>query len=46
MPPDVDIGVIYSGERDLMPRLLNTMSASGGGFACGSFCLTIIRPTA
>lgn len=29
--PDLDIGVIYTGERDLMPRLLSTMSASGEG---------------
>jgi GT2 family glycosyltransferase len=26
---DLDIGVIYTHERDLMPRLLETMSASG-----------------
>ena len=29
--PDLDIGVIYTHERDLMPRLLGTMSASGKG---------------
>ncbi len=28
---DLDIGVIYTGERELMPRLLETMSASGRG---------------
>ncbi len=28
---DLDIGVIYSGERKLMPKLLGTMSASGDG---------------
>ena len=27
--PDLDIGVIYTHERELMPRLLETMSASG-----------------
>ena len=27
---DLDIGVIYTGERALMPRLLKTMAASGG----------------
>ena len=31
MPPDLDIGVIYTHERELMPRLLETMSASGEG---------------
>jgi N-acetylglucosaminyl-diphospho-decaprenol L-rhamnosyltransferase len=31
MPPDLDIGVIYTHERDLMPRLLSTLSASGEG---------------
>lgn len=32
MPPrDLDIGVIYTHERELMPRLLGTMSASGRG---------------
>lgn len=30
-PHDLDIGVIYTYERDLMPRLLETMSASGDG---------------
>jgi len=29
--PDLDIGVIYTHERELMPRLLDTMSASGEG---------------
>jgi N-acetylglucosaminyl-diphospho-decaprenol L-rhamnosyltransferase len=29
--PDLDIGVIYTHERELMPRLLTTMSASGEG---------------
>jgi N-acetylglucosaminyl-diphospho-decaprenol L-rhamnosyltransferase len=29
--PDLDIGVIYTHERELMPRLLTTMSASGRG---------------
>jgi N-acetylglucosaminyl-diphospho-decaprenol L-rhamnosyltransferase len=29
--PDLDIGVVYTGERELMPRLLSTMSASGEG---------------
>jgi N-acetylglucosaminyl-diphospho-decaprenol L-rhamnosyltransferase len=29
--PDLDIGVIYTHERELMPRLLTTMSASGDG---------------
>jgi N-acetylglucosaminyl-diphospho-decaprenol L-rhamnosyltransferase len=29
--PDLDIGVIYTHERDLMPRLLTTMAASGDG---------------
>ena len=28
---DLDIGVIYTHERDLMPRLLSTMAASGDG---------------
>ncbi len=31
MPYDLDIGVIYTHERELMPRLLATMSASGEG---------------
>jgi N-acetylglucosaminyl-diphospho-decaprenol L-rhamnosyltransferase len=32
MPPlDLDIGVIYTDERELMPRLLGSMSASGDG---------------
>ena len=31
MPHDLDIGVIYTHERELMPRLLETMSASGQG---------------
>jgi N-acetylglucosaminyl-diphospho-decaprenol L-rhamnosyltransferase len=32
MPPaDLDIGVIYTHERELMPRLLGTMLASGKG---------------
>jgi N-acetylglucosaminyl-diphospho-decaprenol L-rhamnosyltransferase len=31
MDLDLDIGVIYTHERDLMPRLLTTMSASGNG---------------
>jgi N-acetylglucosaminyl-diphospho-decaprenol L-rhamnosyltransferase len=31
MPPDLDIGVIYTHEQELMPRLLGTMSASGEG---------------
>jgi len=30
-PPDLDIGVIYTHEQELMPRLLTTMSASGEG---------------
>jgi N-acetylglucosaminyl-diphospho-decaprenol L-rhamnosyltransferase len=30
-PPILDIGVVYTHERDLMPRLLGTMSASGDG---------------
>lgn len=30
-PYDLDIGVIYTHERELMPRLLETMSASGDG---------------
>jgi len=34
-PVDLDIGVIYTHERDLMPPLLETMSASGGNCACG-----------
>jgi len=29
--PDLDIGVIYTHEQELMPRLLTTMSASGEG---------------
>jgi N-acetylglucosaminyl-diphospho-decaprenol L-rhamnosyltransferase len=29
--PDLDIGVIYTHERELMPRLLATMAASGEG---------------
>jgi len=29
--PDLDIGVIYTHEREFMPRLLTTMSASGEG---------------
>jgi len=29
--PDLDIGVVYTGERELMPRLLSTMAASGEG---------------
>ena len=29
--PDLDIGVIYTHERELMPRLLDTMAASGDG---------------
>jgi N-acetylglucosaminyl-diphospho-decaprenol L-rhamnosyltransferase len=29
--PDLDIGVIYTHERQLMPRLLRTLSASGLG---------------
>jgi GT2 family glycosyltransferase len=29
--PDVDVGVVYTGERDLMPRLLSTLAASGRG---------------
>ncbi len=28
---DLDIGVIYTGERELMPQLLRTMAASGDG---------------
>ncbi len=32
MPPlDLDIGVVYTHERELMPRLLTTMAASGEG---------------
>ena len=27
--PDLDIGVIYTHERELMPRLLGSMRASG-----------------
>ena len=30
-PSDLDIGVIYTHERELMPRLLATMAASGEG---------------
>jgi N-acetylglucosaminyl-diphospho-decaprenol L-rhamnosyltransferase len=30
-PPDVDVGVIYTGERELMPRLLSTLAASSHG---------------
>ena len=30
-PLDLDIGVIYTHERELMPRLLATMAASGDG---------------
>lgn len=30
-PYDLDIGVIYTHEREFMPRLLQTMSASGDG---------------
>jgi N-acetylglucosaminyl-diphospho-decaprenol L-rhamnosyltransferase len=30
-PRDLDIGVIYTHERELMPRLLATMAASGEG---------------
>jgi N-acetylglucosaminyl-diphospho-decaprenol L-rhamnosyltransferase len=30
-PYDLDIGVVYTHERELMPRLLETMSASGDG---------------
>ena len=33
--PDLDIGVIYTHERELMPRLLATMAASGEGCGCG-----------
>lgn len=29
--PDLDIGVVYTHERELMPRLLRTMAASGPG---------------
>jgi N-acetylglucosaminyl-diphospho-decaprenol L-rhamnosyltransferase len=29
--PDLDIGVIYTHERDLMPRLLSSLAASGDG---------------
>lgn len=29
--PDLDIGVIFTHERELMPRLLTTMAASGDG---------------
>ncbi len=29
--PDLDIGVVYTYERELMPRLLDTMAASGEG---------------
>jgi N-acetylglucosaminyl-diphospho-decaprenol L-rhamnosyltransferase len=28
---DLDIGVVYTGERELMPRLLTSMAASGDG---------------
>ncbi len=31
MAPDLDIGVIYTHERELMPRLLGTMRASCRG---------------
>ncbi len=31
--PDLDIGVIYTHERELMPRLLQTMAASGDGLS-------------
>src|SRR6516162_5742642 len=30
-PRDLDVGVIYTGERDLMSPLLSTMKASAGG---------------
>ena len=30
-PFDLDIGVVYTHERELLPRLLSTMAASGGG---------------
>ena len=30
-PFDLDIGVVYTHERELMPRLLSTMAASGDG---------------
>ena len=29
--PDLDIGVIYTHERDLMPKLLSSLAASGDG---------------
>jgi len=29
--PDLDIGVVYTHERDLMPQLLTTLNASGNG---------------
>ena len=29
--PDLDIGVVYTHERDLMPPLLSTLKASGNG---------------
>ncbi|MGQ9574266.1 MAG: glycosyltransferase family 2 protein [Thermoguttaceae bacterium] len=29
--PEVDIGLVYTYERDLMPRLLSTLAASGRG---------------
>ena len=31
MSPDLDIGVIYTHERELMPRLMSSMAASGDG---------------
>ena len=31
LPRDLDVGVIYTGERDLMGRLLATMKASAPG---------------
>src|SRR3974390_779969 len=29
--PDLDIGVVFTHERDLMPALLSTLKASGNG---------------
>jgi len=31
--PDVDIGVVYSGEREWMPRLLSSLAEAGRGVA-------------
>ena len=34
LPHDLDVGVIYTGERDLMGPLLSTMKASAPGLNC------------